>query len=79
MFKLLFWFRPDWTSLRVLALSRLPEHSFVATIQWDPVHPILDQQPRCVGWERTSDDKLTFRSVDLKFMFDPIKFAPFFG
>jgi hypothetical protein len=59
-----------------LALTRLREHSFTAIIEWDKLQEDFDNRtPKCAGWERTSDDKLTFRSVNLRFMFDPIKYV----
>ncbi|KAL3086622.1 hypothetical protein niasHT_037748 [Heterodera trifolii] len=65
--------RTDWTSLRVLAFSRLQEASFIAEIGWDSVDEIIGLTPRCVGWERDNNDKMTFREVNLRAMFDPMK------
>ncbi|KAF7624787.1 Ubiquitin-like modifier-activating enzyme ATG7 [Meloidogyne graminicola] len=62
--------KPQWSNLRVYSLTRIYQYSFIASLSWDKVK--LGIIPKCVGWERTSSDKLTFRSVDLKFMLDPI-------
>uniref|UniRef100_A0A914ID88 Ubiquitin-like modifier-activating enzyme ATG7 n=1 Tax=Globodera rostochiensis TaxID=31243 RepID=A0A914ID88_GLORO len=65
--------RTDFTNMRILALSRLADACFIVNIGWDPVDEIVGLLPRCVGWERDSTDKLTFREVNLRAMFDPIK------
>ncbi|KAL7071991.1 hypothetical protein ACQ4LE_008651 [Meloidogyne hapla] len=64
--------KPTWSKLRVFALTRIYQNSFIATLSWDIVKQEMGTIPKCVGWERTSSDKLTYRSVDLKFMLDPI-------
>uniref|UniRef100_A0A915LL84 Ubiquitin-like modifier-activating enzyme Atg7 N-terminal domain-containing protein n=1 Tax=Meloidogyne javanica TaxID=6303 RepID=A0A915LL84_MELJA len=64
--------KPTWSKLRVFSLTRLYQNSFISTLFWDIIKNEIETIPKCVGWERTSSDKLIYRSVDLKFMLDPI-------
>nr|CAD2140451.1 unnamed protein product [Meloidogyne enterolobii] len=64
--------KPTWSKLRVFSLTRLYQNSFISTLFWDIIKNEIETIPKCVGWERTASDKLTYRSVDLKFMLDPI-------
>jgi len=66
--------RPDWQSLKVLALRRgAREESFLLSIKWVlPVGNTPSAPPKAIGWERDARDQLTYRQVDLKPMFDPL-------
>ncbi|KAI6175622.1 Ubiquitin-like modifier-activating enzyme ATG7 [Aphelenchoides bicaudatus] len=56
--------RPEWTSIKVLALRGSAEDSEAFTITWSPSKN--DVQPNAVGWSKPEH-------VNLKSAFDPIK------
>lgn len=75
--------RRDWHRLRVLVLrlGAPADESFFLNVEWSsPTSANVDGEedvnvPKCVGWERDANGALNYKNVELRAMFDPMKYV----